>query len=408
MTALLDKLAPEVASRGDGFDKLRQVAQKVLMQNGFPHRKTEAWKYTPLAALEKRGFKSANPTNDWPEADAPDCAEGLIHLHDGRLEPARCRLPDGVTLTGLVPSEVEIDSLDAQSPADAFAWLNLARLEQGWKIRIDAALHKPLALVHTFSPGLEAAVHPLLHIELAESASATLLERQSGGDAGLCNSWLEIDVAPGARMLHLVARDSGSTALIGRTRACVHNQAEYRHFVVDGGGTLTRQDLLVELVDADARTGIHGSAVLGGRALVDYHSAIHHRVGPSESAEDFRILADDRATGVFNGRILIVPGADGSDSRMNTGNLLLSENARVNIKPELEIHAEEVSASHGATVGRLDDMAMFYLRSRGLTEAQANALLKYGFAAAALDGLPDDPASAWLVGKLQQYIGDVE
>ena len=116
------------------------------------------------------------------------------------------------------------------------------------------------------------------------------------------------------------------------------------------------------------------------------------------------MLADDFAIGVFNGRIEIDRGADHSHSRMNTGNLLLSENARINTKPELEIHAEEVSASHGATVGQLDDMARFYLRSRGLSDSEASAMLKYGFAAAAFDAMPPGEVADWLLNRLEQAL----
>jgi Fe-S cluster assembly protein SufD len=108
--------------------------------------------------------------------------------------------------------------------------------------------------------------------------------------------------------------------------------------------------------------------------------------------------------GVFNGRILIVPGADDSHSQMNTGNMLLSDAARINTKPELEIHAEDVTASHGATVGQLDGDARFYLRSRGLDDEQAAALLKYGFAAAVFDDAPAGPVRDWLLTRLEEIL----
>lgn len=404
MSALLEKLVPESVTEDDSFGRLRREAQKVLMRHGFPGRKTENWKYTPLALLEKREFADAETNADWPEPPVPELAGGVLHLHDGELDPSRCQLPNGVTLIGLVPGDIDPSALDANGPGDAFAWLNLARLEQGWRVRIDGVLDTPIAVVSTFSSEFARAVHPRLKIELADGASATLIEIQHGEGAGLNNAVVEIDLSEGSRLLHLIERVSGETALIQRSRVRVGASADYRAFVLDRGGRLNRQDLIVDLNAADARGAIHGAALLDGRALVDYHTAIHHHVGPSESEEDFRMLADDFAVGVFNGRIEIDRGADHSHSQMNTGNLLLSENARINTKPELEIHAEEVSASHGATVGQLDDMARFYLRSRGLSEAEASAMLKYGFAAAAFDALPPGDVADWLLRRLEQAL----
>jgi Fe-S cluster assembly protein SufD len=180
--------------------------------------------------------------------------------------------------------------------------------------------------------------------------------------------------------------------------------ATYRAFALDAGGSLTRQDLVARLEAPRAAAAVAGVGVLAGRSLVDYHTAIEHIVGETNSDENFRMLADDRAVGVFNGRILIVPGADDSHSQMNTGNMLLSDAARINTKPELEIHAEDVTASHGATIGQLDEVARFYLRSRGLDDAQARALLKFGFAAAAFDGLPPGDLRDWLTERLEETL----
>jgi len=407
MLALIDKLLPDTAQHGDAFDRLRQDARTVLSQHGLPHRKTENWRYLPLTVLEAREFAQAGPEPapaSLPEL--PPGVDGVLHLHDGALDPVSCSLPKGVTLTGLVPSDVDPEALERTGPADAFAWLNQARMEQGWRLRIEKSPSAPLALVMSFSEGFSSAVHPRLCIELAAGTRVELVQIEHGVGAGLVNSVIDLRLAAGASLVHAIERVGASTAIIQRIRAELGANAEYRAFVLDGGGEMTRQDLIVELAEAGARTEIRGAAILSGRSLVDYHTAIHHRVGPGDSREDFRILADQRATGIFNGRILIVPGADHSHAEMHTGNLLLSDQARVNIKPELEIDAEEVSSSHGATVGQFYDLARFYLRSRGLSDAEAMALLKYGFAAAAFAGFEDQALAEWLQLRLRTYLGD--
>jgi len=405
MSALLEKLLPDRLPDGEpGLDVLRRKAQKILMKHGFPHRKTENWKYLPLTQLEKRDFGPPTDRASWPEPPSLPFESGLVHVHNGCIDPDRCRLPDGVTLRGLTSEDVDVSALDETGPADAFAWLNLARFEQGWVLRVDAEVDIPLLLAVTCDEEIDTALNPRLRLELARGSRLQLIESQQVGGAGLLNTVFDITLERDAELTHLIDREVGETALIQRTAVRVGDSASYRAFVLDGGGRLTRQDLVAMLDAPGAQASLAGAGVLSGRSLVDYHTTIEHRVGGTHSDEDFRILADDYAVGVFNGRILMVRGADDSHSEMNTGNLLLSENARINTKPELEIHAEEVTASHGATIGQLDDTARFYLRSRGLTDSQARSLLKYGFAAAVFDELRAGPARDWMLSRLEETL----
>ena len=405
MSVLIEKLLPEAEVDDGSFGALRRRAQKVLMEHGFPHRKTENWKYLPLGLLEKRTFSASGPARGTAPAP-PDLPfeSGIVHIHNGRIEPRKCRLPKGIVLSGMLPSDIDTSNLDDASPADAFAWLNLARFEQGWKLRVDEKVAQPLVIVTTCDEDFEAAIHPRLKVELAEDAAATVIEIQHGSATGLINCVLELELARNARLDHVIERSFTETALIQRTTATVSDAADYRAFVLDAGGRLTRQDLVAELEAAGASAQISGIAALDGRSLVDYHTAIEHLAGGTESRENFRIVADGQAVGVFNGRIHILRGADDSHSEMNTGNLLLSESARVNIKPELEIHAEEVTASHGATIGQLDDDARFYLRSRGLGDSQALGLLKFGFAAAVFDDMDDGAVKDWILSRLKEHM----
>ncbi len=405
MSALIDKLLPESLPEGEpGLDVLRRKAQKILMQHGFPHRKTENWKYLPLTLLEKREFGTGAASRDWPEPPSLPFESGLVHVHNGQIDPSRCRLPAGVTLRGMTSDDVDIGALNEQGSADAFAWLNLARFEQGWTLRVDSRVDIPLLLAVTCDEDFDGALHPRLKLELAPESRLELIESQQVGGAGLLNIVFDITLAREARLTHLIDRAAGDTAMIQRTAVRIGAAADYRVFALDGGGRLTRQDLIAVLEVAGGQATLCGVGVLSGRSLVDYHTAVEHRVGGTRSREDFRMLADDQSVGVFNGRILIVRGADDSHSEMNTGNLLLSDSARINTKPELEIHAEEVTASHGATVGQLDDQARFYLRSRGLDDDQAQALLKYGFAAAVFDELQAGAQRDWLLARLKEAL----
>ena len=323
----------------------------------------------------------------------------VLHFDNGVLDADTAELPRGVTLSPATSEDFE--GIEYGGREDAFAWLNLARFGQAWKIRIESELDRPLVLATTTSSDFAAAVHPRLFVELADNARATLVELFSDSGEGMVNAVSNIRVGQGGALNHVMRRSGSDTIRVSRTRVDVMRNAEYRSFVLDSGSRLGRQDLNVFLNEAGALGEIDGTMVLDSRQHVDYHTSIDHCTGHTNSREAFRVLADGTGVGVFNGRIHIHEDSDDSHSDLNTASLLLGERARINAKPELEIYSEDVTASHGATIGQLDEDALFYLRSRGLPTEEANSLLKYGFAAAPLEGLAAGPVRDWLLAELQ-------
>lgn len=400
MSELAEKLAPASALAADDFGDLREAAQRALMQHGFPDLKTEAWKYTPIKLLEKREFQpqSGSP----PERPELPFDADVLYFDNGILDADGAELPAGVDLTPATRKDFE--GLDYRGREDAFAWLNLARFAQAWKLTIRGELDKPLLLATTTADDFAAAVHPRLFIELADHASATLVEVFSGGGEGMVNTVSNLRVGQGATLNHVMRRSGGDTARVARTGVNVARDAAYRSFVLDTGARLGRQDLNVFLDQAGSVGEIDGTVVLDSKQHVDYHTSIDHCTGHTNSREAFRLLAAGTGVGVFNGRIHIHEDSDDSHSDLNTASLLLGEQARINAKPELEIYSEDVTASHGATIGQLDKDALFYLRSRGLPTEEANRLLKYGFAAAPLEGLAEGPVRDWLLAELQRQL----
>jgi len=397
MSELAEKLAPESALASDDFGDLRESAQRALMQHGFPDLKTEAWKYTPIKLLEKREFRTDAASNSAAPGLPFDAT--LLHLDNGILNAETADLPEGVKLSPATREDFE--GIEYGGREDAFAWLNLARFGQAWKVTVEGELDKPLVLATTTAEDFAAAVHPRLFIDLADNARATLVELHDGGGEGMVNAVCDIRVGQGAALDHVMRRSGGDTMRVARTRVDVTRDAGYRSFVLDTGARLGRQDLNVFLQEAGALGEIDGTVVLDSKQHVDYHTSIEHCTGRTNSREAFRLLADGTGVGVFNGRIHIHEDSDDSHSDLNTASLLLGEMARINAKPELEIYSEDVTAAHGATIGQLDEDALFYLRSRGLPTQEANTLLKYGFAAAPLEGLAAGPIRDWLLNELQ-------
>lgn len=401
MSSMLEQLAPETELIDDRYVGIRRRARQRLMAHGFPDLKTEAWKYTSLRVLEKRELdasQDAGPVE--PQALPFDAC--VIRFDNGLLDGAPVDLPEGVYLEPLDPSELV--NVDYGDRSDAMAWLNLARFDQAWKLVLTGKLERPLVLATTLSEAFRSGVHPRLRIEVSEGASAVLIEQQRDHGAGLVNIVQDIHVGRGARLRHIIHRRNADSVWVQRTRVNVSADGDYRCHALELAGRLVRQDLAVHLLEAGANGEIDGVAYVDSRQHVDWHTAIDHEVGQTNSRESFRILADGSGVGVFNGRIHIQRGADDSHSDLNTANLLLSENARINIKPELEIYAEEVTASHGATIGQLEDSALFYLRSRGLPVEEAMALLKFGFAAAPLETVEPTELRDWLTEDLHAVL----
>jgi len=399
----MNKLAEKLAAapeRTDSYAELRQRGLRALMQHGFPDLKTEAWKYTSLRLLEQRSFSSAAASRSYAPALPFDA--DLLHFCNGLLVVDGLQLPDGVRLERATVDDFQ--GIEYGGREDAFAWLNLACLGEAWRLRIDGELDRPLALAFTTAEDFAAAIHPRLFIDLGENAQATLIELHFGGGEGMVNAVMDVRLEQGAALRHIMRRSGGELLRVVRTRVELSCGAGYRGYVLDTGVRLGRQDLNLFLSDAGAVGEIDGTVVVDSKQHVDYHTSIDHCVGHTNSRESFRLLADGSGVGVFNGRIHIHPGADDSHSDLNTGNLLLGQAARLNVKPELEIHAEEVTASHGATIGQIDDNAVFYLRSRGLPADDANTLLKYGFAAAPLEGVTDESIRDWLLAELHRHL----
>ena len=192
-----------------------------------------------------------------------------------------------------------------------------------------------------------------------------------------------------------------------RSQFRIADDAEVKLTTFDFGGALTRHDIQSELDGAGAAVYMHGLSVSRHTQHVDNHTSIRHRVGPTISREEFRSIAGDQARTVFNGKVIVDEGADGTDSSQSNHNILLSEDAEINTKPELEIYADDVKCAHGATVGQLDERAVFYLQSRGISADDARHMLTRAFAASVLSHIDNQAVREYVDARLDQRIGQL-
>jgi Fe-S cluster assembly protein SufD len=403
----------------DELTTLRRTALEAFLATGFPTQRDEEWKYTNLRRLESRNFVLAEgsaaidaQSNDW-------IAHGgaRIVLADGRWSPALSSNsvhPPGVTVLSLGqwlrrdPSAVAA-RLSEQQPArsSAFEQLNLAFFEDGLVIELSEGAHtdEPIYVVHQWSPQASGRMnHPRILVRAGRNSRCTLIEHYLGPPdiEYLTNAVTLIDLDEGAGVHHYrLQQESTRSFHIGCAGVRQRSDSRYALHDIALGASLGRMNVTTLLEGPGAHVALHGLFAPAGTQHLDVHTRIDHVAPCTTSEEDYRGVADGRGRGVFNGKVLVRPDAQKIDAHQSSRNLLLSPTAEIDTKPELEIYANDVKCSHGATTGRLDAAALFYLRSRGLSESDARALLIRAFAESILTSVTHAPLRTYLEQHLE-------
>ncbi|MEO6227003.1 MAG: Fe-S cluster assembly protein SufD, partial [Thermomonas sp.] len=381
--------------------------------DGLPHARVEAWKYTPLRALERRSFAVVESLPDIGTDLLADIPAPRLVFVNGQFDAASS---DFATLR----AGVSIDVIDAPTqealllPADApFARLNAVLAHTGVAIRVEAGVEAlaPMHIVCIGAPlAADAAWHLRHRIDIGAGASATVVEHllASGDHAHLSTTRSEIILGEGAQLTHARIQDEATRATgFLRTDASLADTALYTRIDLELGGRLSRHELNVRLQGKASRVHADGVLLADGRRHLDTRLGIHHLGRDTICALRWRGLASQRGKAVFHGGITIHAGADGSEADLSNKNLLLSADAEIDTQPVLEIYADEVKAAHGATVGQLDATALFYLRSRGLTEADARRLLTAAFCREIVASVEDDRVRTQLEAALERALARV-
>jgi Fe-S cluster assembly protein SufD len=418
MSALLDSLS--AGFEGDGA---RRAALDAALRDGLPGPRTESWKYTSLRALERRAFANAMELTSVDStllAGIP--APRLVFVngvHSEGLSDAG-GLPDGVQLRPLSRA-MQGDARESnflerrfERADEVFARLNAALAREGAILRIaaDVRVEAPIHLVFVgAAAGNDIAWHARHFIELRRNASATMVEHHLAQDAhaNLGNALAHVHLAAGSMLRHARVQDEAAGAsLFSRTDVVLARDADYRRIDLELGASLSRHELNVRLEGEGARLRADGVLFADGRRHLDTRLGIEHIARDTISSLSWRGLGAGRSRAVFHGGIVIRAGADGSEAALSDKNLLLSGNAEIDAQPVLEIHADEVKAAHGATVGQLDPTALFYLRSRGLPEADARRLLTAAFCREIVAGVDDASLRARLDAALDEALSRID
>lgn len=419
--------ARTVALDTDWLHGLRQSALSTFRRTGFPDTRQEDWRYTDVRSILKRRFVQAGDSGD-PAADAAGLAgmrfAGLdTHelvfingLYDGSLSSLG-PLPEGVILASLAEALIKypryVKDCLANFPGidtNGFQALNTAFLTHGSLLYVPAGVTvaAPVHLIFRSNQRPESQMAFLRNlILLGRGANLTVIEDYSGAEDAeyMTNATTCISGGQGSSLRHYKLQgESQKSYHISATHIRQERDCHVESCSIALGGALVRNDVTSSLAGEGAEVSLDGLYMGTGRQHVDNHTWIHHHSPHTTSREEYRGVLNDHARAVFNGKVIVHEHAQKADARQSNDNLLLSDNAEIDTKPELEIHADDVKCSHGATIGQLDENMLFYLRSRAIDEDTARSLLIFAFADAVVSRISFRPVRERLetlvLGKL--------
>ena len=385
------------------LEALREEAAETFRARGFPTRRVEEWKYTDLRPVAEAGFEEPLSSVDAGQALPPAHGGGArAVLLDGRFRP------DLSTLEGL-PFEVgsvaaALPGLEGRIGAVAPARdlplvaLNTMLFEDGLLLTVPAGVAAGVLDLLSIASGggRPEAFHPRHLIRLGKGASLTLIETAIGPEHGgvtLHNPVYEIEVEEGATLVHARLQQEGRQGFhLSNVHARVAAGGTYDNFTLNAGARLTRNEIHIALTGPKAAAHMNGAQLLAGGQHADTTTFLDHAAPDCTSRQTYKTVLAGRSRGVFQGRILVRQAAQKTDGYQMNQALLLSPEAEMDSKPQLEIYADDVKCSHGATVGELDHHQLFYLRTRGVPEAEARSLLIQAFLQEAVEGVTDETA----------------
>jgi Fe-S cluster assembly protein SufD len=386
------------------LEPVRRAAMERFARTGFPGARDEEWRFTPVGPIAQGTWRPA--TGGAGELTREQLAPFVFgHADWTTLVFVNGVFSEALSAVGELPAGVRVASLAEALRSDGallhahltrhapvegspFTALNTAFLAEGGVVHVGAGvdLAAPVHLLYVTTAEAGGTVaHPRNVIVVERGARASIIESYvtlAPGQGYWTNPVTEVAVGAGAWVEHTrIQRESESAQHVGLTHVDQQRDSHYRSFSLAMGAALARHNLHVRLNDENVETLMYGLYVTRGEQVADNHTAIYHDQPNCRSWEVYKGILDGRSRGVFNGKVFVKPEAQKTDAKQTNRNLLLSDGARVDTKPQLEIFADDVKCTHGATVGRLDEVARFYARSRGIPADAADRLLTYAFAA---------------------------
>jgi Fe-S cluster assembly protein SufD len=408
MVAYAERFAAFRSQPAFGSDRvrtLRELAFAAFIANGFPTTRDEEWRFTNVTPIADAPFGEHGGPEPARKALEPFLFTGVIRTQivivNGRLSKTLSSmeaLPGGVTVEQASDAIAAAASATPEALAKSpFVALNTAFFDKPVIIRVPrrAVVEEPIQVLFVNTPGdrrMMAATRLL--VAAGEQAQVTLIETYAGIDGsgqGFTNAVTDIELSDGAVVDHYkLQRETASAYHMGAMFVHCGRGATFSSQSFATGGKLVRNDVFATLDGEGAECTLNGLYLAGGEMLIDNHTTIDHARAHCPSHELYKGILSGRAKAVFNGKIVVRPDAQKTDAKQTNKALLLSDDASINTKPQLEIFADDVKCTHGAAIGQLDEDAMFYLRTRGIAEADARNILVHAFAGEVLNRIKVD------------------
>ena len=403
---------------GDGINKIRQDAIKTFELLGFPTVKNEEWIYTNISPVLNHGFTPYSGKKDLKSTDIKKYSieginEIIIVLHNGIYQNEAAitnSLPAGVILTSFKNAvKSHSDKLEKHigkyvKQENGFISLNTAFADDGVFIYIpdNATIQKPIHIININGGGKEILSQPRNIIIAGKNSSATIIESYNSADneTSFTNVITELFAGEGSRINFYKFQNENDRAFnISRVQTEQKRNSVFTIYTVTTGGSLVRNDVNTLLNDEGCETHLFGLYLTDGSQHVDNHTLIDHAKPRCLSNELYKGVLNDTSHGVFNGKVYVRPDAQKTNAYQSNKNILLTKEASIDTKPQLEIYADDVRCTHGATVGQLDDESVFYFRSRGIPKDEAIKLLIHAFANDIFENIENEPLRGH-IGKM--------
>lgn len=414
-----------MAESPEWLDTLRRSAAERFSAVGFPTSRDEEWRFTPVTPIATTSWRDSTGSVRISPQELDPYLFGhpewtkLVFVN-GVYSPglsSEGNLPEGVRVVSLAEAVLEgvaTDDLGRHAPIESspFTALNTGRFRDGAFVQVPAGqdLQQPIHLLFVATEEAGGSViQPRNLLIVGRGSRASLIESYvalGSAQSHWTNTITEVVAEANCWVEHTRIQREGERAYhIGGTYVSQQRDSHYRSFSLAMGGALSRHNLQTRLTDENVEALLYGLYLTRGDQLVDNHTVIYHDQPNCRSWEVYKGILEDRSRAVFNGKVFVRPEAQKTDAKQTNRNLLLSDRARVDTKPQLEIFADDVKCTHGATVGQLDDLALFYARSRGVPAEKAQRLLTYAFAAEVISEVAIQPVRAELERLVRERLG---
>ncbi|MDN3670616.1 Fe-S cluster assembly protein SufD [Echinicola jeungdonensis] len=405
----------------DQFASIKNTALEVLQSQGLPAPKAEEYKFTGVSKkLEsaisnlKTPQKASVSSEMIQEALIPGLDADVLVFNNGQWDKEASDYKEenySITrLTEIPEDAVQFLGKIAKPEKDAFTALNTSLFQDGIYLDVpkNKVVDRPILFLYFNQANEGQVISPRVLIHTEGGSEASFIEKIISIDEEpyFLNGVTEINVGENAHLTYYKFQDENKSAIeVNNFEADVHRDSTFSSVVLSLQGDMIRNNLSLNLLDSGCEGNMYGLYLLNGNSHVDNHTNVDHTMPHSDSNELYKGILDNKSKGVFNGKIFVRQDAQKTNAFQQNNNILLSDDAIIHTKPQLEIWADDVKCSHGCTTGQLDDEALYYLRTRGIGKDKAKGLLLYAFAGEILDHIKNEALKEYCIQLVQERLG---